>query len=118
MKKQFIHNTNNNYTSKIFEQEIIEYWNEDEILEGERIYNELIAIYETQGIDGIKNIDEGLLKKIIGGAAGFVIGPSIGKVIAKVLGIEKGILYDLFTSRLVGVALGSAITKYITGKKK
>ena len=38
---------------------------------------------------------------------------SIGKIIANVLGIEKGVVFDLLTSRLVGAALGAAIGKRI-----
>jgi len=34
-------------------------------------------------------------------------------MIAKVLGISKGVLYDLLTSRLVGAALGAALGKRI-----
>ena len=30
-------------------------------------------------------------------------------MVAKVLGIEKGIFYDLLTSRLVGAALGASL---------
>ena len=33
----------------------------------------------------------------------------VGKAIAKVLGIQKGALYDLLTSRLVGAALGAVL---------
>lgn len=101
----------------IFEAEIIEGWTDEEVVEAERIYYELSNILENEGVEGLENIDEGLLKKLVGGAAGFIVGPSIGKVIAKALGINKGILYDMFTSRLVGAALGSAITKSIGGKK-
>ena len=32
-------------------------------------------------------------------------------MIAKVLGIQQGIFYDLLTSRLVGAALGAAMGK-------
>lgn len=64
----------------------------------------------------INELDEGILGSIIGGLSGFIVGPSIGRVIANALGIEKGIIYDMLTSRLVGTALGSAITKYM-GKK-
>lgn len=98
-------------TSPIFEAHEIEDWEQTDILEGERIYGELMAIYEAEGVEGLQNLDEGWLGKLVGGVAGFVIGPSIGKVIAKALGIQKGILYDMFTSRLVGAALGSAISK-------
>ena len=100
-------------TGRIFESHEVEDWTETEILEGERIYTEMMAIYENEGVEGFENLEEGLLGSIIGGAAGFIIGPSIGKVIAKALGVQKGILYDMFTSRLVGAALGTAIAKGI-----
>lgn len=64
----------------------------------------------------INELDEGVLGSILGGLTGLVVGPAIGKVIANALGIDKGIIYDMLTSRLVGAALGSAITKYIGGK--
>jgi hypothetical protein len=32
-------------------------------------------------------------------------------MIAKVLGIQKGLFYDLLTSRLVGAALGASVGK-------
>lgn len=61
----------------------------------------------------IENIDEGFLSSLVGGVAGFFIGPTIGKIIANALGIEKGILYDMFTSKLVGTSLGMAISKHL-----
>jgi hypothetical protein len=76
--------------------------------------NEIVAQY---GDTKLKDIDEGIISKVLGGIAGFAIGPSIGKVIANALGIEKGIIYDMLTSRLVGAALGAAITKYVGGKR-
>lgn len=79
-------------------------------------YSDMSEIMNQYGDTKIKDMDEGLIGKILGGITGFVIGPSIGKVIANSLGIEKGIIYDMLTSRLVGAALGSAITKYIGGK--
>ncbi len=57
----------------------------------------------------LSKLEEGIFSKIIGGATGFIIGPWIGKIIAKCLGIEKGILYDLFTSRLFNASVGAAI---------
>ncbi len=106
--KEFI---NKPESGKIFEAHEVAEWSPTEILEGERIYTEMMSIYESDGIEGLNNIDEGFLSKLIGGAAGFIIGPSVGKVIAKALGVERGILYDMFTSRLVGAALGTALTK-------
>jgi hypothetical protein len=61
-------------------------------------------------------VEEGLIGSILGGLTGFIIGPSIGKVIANALGIEKGIVYDMLTSRLASAAMGAALTKYIGGK--
>lgn len=90
----------------------LSYLNENEIAEAERIYRELQEAVEIHGIEGI---DEGILSSIIGGAAGFLIGPTIGKIIANALGVERGILFDMFTSRLVSTALGAAIAKNITG---
>ncbi len=65
----------------------------------------------------IHELDEGILGSILGGLTGFVVGPAIGKVIANSLGIDKGIIYDMLTSRLVGAALGSAITKYMGSQR-
>jgi hypothetical protein len=55
--------------------------------------------------------NEGLLGSIFGGLTGFALGKTIGKTVAKILGIEKGVMYDMLTSRLVGAALGSVIGK-------
>ena len=66
----------------------------------------------------INELDEGILGSIIGGLSGFIVGPTIGRVVANALGIERGIIYDLLCSRLVGAALGSALTKYISSSKK
>ena len=54
-------------------------------------------------------IDEGVIGSIIGGLTGVTIGPTIGKAICKALGIEKGLLYDLFTSRIFTTAVASYI---------
>lgn len=61
----------------------------------------------------LNNLDEGIISNILSGIGGFIIGPAIGKVIANALGIEKGILYDMLTSRLVSAALGSAVSKAV-----
>ena len=54
-------------------------------------------------------VNEGLLGSIFGGLKGF----HILYFISKVLGIQKGALYDLLTSRLVGAALGAVLGKRI-----
>lgn len=56
--------------------------------------------------------NEGFIGSIFGGLAGFALGQSVGKIVANALGVEKGLLYDLFTSRLIGAAIG-----YHLGKK-
>lgn len=91
------------------------------VLESETItakeYTELKEIVDQYGDTKLRDIDEGIIGKVLGGIAGFAVGPSIGKVVANALGIDKGIIYDMLTSRLVGAALGSAITKYIGGSR-
>jgi len=58
--------------------------------------------------------NEGFFGSIFGGLAGFALGKTVGKMIAKVLGISnKGVMYDMLTSRLVGAALGIALGKKI-----
>lgn len=79
--------------------------------------DEMMVVFENEYGGDIRNLDEGFFGKLIGGAAGFLAGPMIGRIIAKALGIEKGILYDMFTSRLVSTALGAAIGKAWTEKK-
>jgi hypothetical protein len=92
----------------IFESHHVENLSESEVLEAERIYKE-IELYVAE--NGIQNLDEGILGRIVGGVAGFVIGPAIGRIVANALGIERGILYDMLTSRIVSAALGSSIAK-------
>ena len=50
-------------------------------------------------------IDEGLIGGAIGALAGVSFGPAIGKAICNALGIGKGVLYDLMTSKLVNAAI-------------
>jgi hypothetical protein len=92
-------------TSKIFESEEIIGLTSEEIQEGEKNYNILL-----EKIQNGEEIDEGLLSSIVGGAAGFLLGPSIGKILCSVLGIkEEGVLGKLLTSRLVTTAMGVAL---------
>ena len=97
-----------NPTKPIFESYEVDALSESEVLEAERVYRELAAYIKENGIN---NLDEGILGKIVGGLTGFIIGPAVGKIVANALGIEKGILYDMFTSRLVSAALGSTLAK-------
>jgi hypothetical protein len=95
----------------IFESYEVEHLSEAEVKEAERVYKELSEHIKKHGFEGI---DEGLLGTIVGGLAGFVIGPAVGKIIANALGVERGILYDMFTSRLVSAALGASIAKNLS----
>lgn len=92
----------------------LSYLTEDENL----AIDEHVKIFESEYEGDLTKIDEGFFGRLVGGAAGFLAGPMLGKVIAKALGIEKGVLYDMFTSRLVGAALGSAIAKAMGNKNQ
>jgi hypothetical protein len=78
--------------------------------------DEFVKMFEEEYGNDITKMDEAFFGKVLGGVAGFLVGPTIGKIIANALGVEKGVLYDMFTSRLVSASLGSAIAKHI-GKK-
>ena len=67
-----------------------------------------ISSYSSTAPNGVgSKLKEGFL----GTLAGFIVGPAVGRVIANALGVEKGILFDMLTSRLVSAALGNAIQK-------
>jgi hypothetical protein len=87
-----------------------EYLNESEKFQVQEILREY-------GDKKLAELDEGILGKIFGGVAGFLLGPAIGKIIANALGIEKGIVYDMLTSRLATTALGAALGKYTNSSK-
>ena len=94
-------------SSKIFESEEIKGLTPDQIQEGEKAYNIIL-----EKLKNGETIDEGLLGAIIGGAAGALAGPAIGKAICSVLGINlDGALGKLLTSRLVTTAMGIALGK-------
>jgi uncharacterized membrane protein YeaQ/YmgE (transglycosylase-associated protein family) len=77
--------------------------NESQLIEVESA-SEQIAELIKKG-----EIDEGVIGSLIGGLTGVTIGPSIGKAICKALGIERGLLYDLLTSRIFTTAVASYI---------
>ena len=54
-------------------------------------------------------IDEGIFNAILGGAAGYALGPSIGTAICKALGVTSGLLYNLLTSK----ACTTAVSAYL-----
>lgn len=56
-----------------------------------------------------QEINEGFFGALLGGLAGATLGASVMKAICKALGVEKGMLYDLLTSKLVCGIAGTAI---------
>lgn len=88
----------------------------DSLNESEKI--SIGVLIESLSKENLEELNESLLSNIIGGTLGFIIGPSLGKRIANALGIEKGPLFDLFTSRLVNTAIGMAISKGVSGGYK
>ena len=90
----------------------LEYLTESENLEVDR----WVQIWEDDY--GTDPMDEGFLSKLVGGVGGFLIGPTVGRVIAHALGIKKGILYDMLTSKLVSASLGVALAKHFGGEYK
>lgn len=84
--------------------------NESIIYKGDKVnvysvVNESVKISrrKKQRVDDV--IKEGLLGGLIGGITGATFGPAIGKAICEALGISRGVLYDLFTSKLVTGAI-------------
>ena len=101
--------------SKADTDDLLKVLNESELSEeqnaaiDEAVQRIVDAHNNGQNLDEIVEeiVNEGILGSIFGGLTGFALGKSIGEAICKVLGIEKGALYDLLTSRLVGAALGA-----------
>ena len=77
--------------------------NESQIIEVENASQQIAELIKKG------EVDEGVMSSLIGGLTGVTIGPSIGKAICKALGIEKGLLYDLFTSRVFTTAVAAYI---------
>ena len=62
-----------------------------------------------------QEIDEGFFSTVLGGLAGVTLGASIMKAVCKALGLEKGMIYDLLTSKLVCGIAGAAIANHKFG---
>lgn len=52
-----------------------------------------------------KEVDEGIIAGVLGGLAGVAIGPKIGEALCAALNVQKGVFYDLLTSRIVTGAI-------------
>ena len=61
---------------------------------------------ENKDVELSQVVDEGILSGILGGFTGAAFGPKLGEALCKALGIEKGMLYNLLTSRMFLGALG------------
>ena len=59
-------------------------------------------IFET---NAGKDVDEGLVAGLLSTIGGVAFGPRVGQAICAALGIQRGALYDLLTSRLVTTAI-------------
>ena len=77
--------------------------NESQMMEVENASNQIAEMLKKG------EIDEGVIGSIVGGLAGVTLGPSIGRAICKALGVEKGLLYDLLTSRIFTTAVAAYI---------
>jgi hypothetical protein len=94
-------------TSKIFEAEEVKGLTPEQIEEGEKAYQIILEKLEKG-----EPIEEGFFSGLLGAGAGALVGPSIGRAICKVLGVdESGALGKLLTSRLVTAAMGYALAK-------
>ena len=63
-----------------------------------------------------QEINEGFFSSLLGGLAGVTIGATVMKAVCKAIGLEKGMIYDLLTSKLVCGIAGAAIANNL-GKK-
>lgn len=63
-----------------------------------------------------QEINEGFFSSLLGGLAGLTIGATVMKAVCKAIGLEKGMIYDLLTSKLVCGIAGAAIANNL-GKK-
>ena len=52
-----------------------------------------------------QEVDEGIIAGVLGGVAGLAFGPKVGQALCSALNVQKGVLYDLLTSRLVTTAI-------------
>jgi len=90
--------------SMIFENEQIEHLSDEQVKESEEMYQKLQEHFEKGGT--WDNLDEGILGAIVGTITGATIGPKIGGWICSALGITKGLLWDLFNSRIFTTSVG------------
>ena len=86
----------------------------EQILEERQLIIEQKSDEIAKAIKEGTDIDEGFLATMLGGLAGVTAGASIMKAVCKALGLEKGMIYDLLTSKLVCGIAGAAIANNMT----
>ena len=69
------------------------------------VINEGVKVAKKKGKKTEDYIKEGILGGLVGAITGATFGPAVGKAICDALGITRGVLYDLFTSKLVTGAI-------------
>lgn len=69
------------------------------------VVNEGVKVARRKNKKVEEVIKEGLLGGLVGAITGATFGPAVGKAICEALGITRGVLYDLFTSKLVTGAI-------------
>ena len=87
---------------------------QEQILEQRELLIESKSDEIANAIKEGTTVDEGFLSTVLGGLAGVTAGASIMKAVCKALGLEKGMIYDLLTSKLVCGIAGAAIANNIT----
>lgn len=85
----------------------------EQIIEQRELLIESKSDEIAQAIKEGQEIDEGFLATMLGGLAGITAGASIMKAVCKALGLEKGLIYNLLTSKLVCGVAGAAIANNI-----
>lgn len=81
----------------------------EQIIEDRELLIEQKSDEIAQAIKEGQEIDEGFFSAVLGGLAGVTVGASIMKAVCKALGLEKGMIYDLLTSKMVCGIAGAAI---------
>lgn len=81
----------------------------EQILEQREMLIESKSDELAQAIKEGQEIDEGFFSSLLGGLAGVTAGATLMKALCKALGIEKGMLYDFLTSKVLCGVAGAAI---------
>ena len=85
----------------------------EQIIEERQLLIEQKSDEIAQAIKEGTTVDEGFFSSMLGGLAGVIAGASVMKAVCKALGIEKGMIYDLLTSKIICGVAGAAIANNI-----